>query len=436
MKYSTQGASDDVLSLFSGAGGLSYGFHLAGLKPVAGAEIDSDACKTYRNNLESECFELDLSTANPNFFANTLRGKEPFAVIGGPPCQGFSTAGAKNAFDPRNALIFNYLEIVRKVNPRWFVFENVEGLLTSGRGEAVTALVEQFLMLGYSVRLQKVNFAAYGIPQTRKRVVIIGNRLGIDFDFPPETHSFDSGKSKKLSIKPFAPTIQEAIIGLGSAALLKSLRVDYSSSAPLSNYDALMRKENNRHSVSLHWHTTDKEEINRLIMLAPGQSMKHLPEELWHPSFRKRAFRRVSDGTPSEKRGGAPSGIKRLQSNFNSLTITGAASREFIHPTENRPLTLRECARLQSFPDKYEFSGPINAIAQQIGNAVPPQAALRLAQHIMELDARFGSDLGVSHYKKKTPQLIGFNLTDAFGMSGALRETESRLNKLLQPNLF
>ncbi|NHZ66259.1 DNA cytosine methyltransferase [Massilia genomosp. 1] len=435
MKQSTCQSSDDVLALFAGAGGLSYGFSLAGLKPVAGAEIDSDACSTYRNNLGSACFELNLGTADPDFFTKILSGKEPLAVIGGPPCQGFSTAGARNAVDPRNALIFNYLEIVKTVNPRWFVFENVEGLLTSGRGEAVAALVERFLLFGYSVRLQKVNFAAYGVPQTRKRVVIIGNRLGIDFEFPEEVYSFDSGKSKKRSAKPFAPSINQALAGLGHAARDRSMLVGYSTSTPASQYDALMRGKNESTAVSLHWHSTDDEDVERFSMLAPGQSMKHLPEELWHPSFRRRAFRRVSDGTPTENRGGAPSGIKRLHADLNCLTITGAATREFIHPTEHRALTLRECARLQSFPDSYEFSGPVNAVSQQIGNAVPPQAALSIAQHLMKLDARFGSDLGVSD-RIKSPRLLGFNLTDSLGMSEALRETEGRLVRLLQPTLF
>lgn len=428
-------SSDDILALFCGAGGLSYGFGMAGAKPVAGAEIDPDACRTYQKNLGSACFELDLGKVDPDFFVQTLGNSEPFAVIGGPPCQGFSTAGARKASDPRNQLIFNYLEIVRRVNPRWFVFENVEGLLTSGRGEAVAALVERFLAFGYSVRLQKVNFAGYGVPQTRKRVVIIGNRLGLDFDFPEEICSYESGKSKKLSSKDFAPTITEALMGLGHPVQSKFLAVEYTSANPLTEYDGLMRTGNESNAVTQHWHSTDEEDAARFAQLSAGQSMKDLPEELWHPSFKRRAFRRVMDGTPTENRGGAPSGIKRLNGDFNSLTITGSATREFIHPTEHRALTLRECARLQSFPDQYEFTGPLNAIAQQIGNAVPPIAARHIAEHLLALDGKFGSDLGCSA-SGKASRLIGFSLTDSVGMSGALRETEERLKKLLQPTLF
>ncbi len=432
MDFQSRASSDEVLSLFSGAGGLSYGFTLAGAKPVAGAEINRDACETYRRNLGSTCHELDVGSIDPDFFVGILNGRSPLAVIGGPPCQGFSTAGARNAVDPRNQLIFNYLEIVKRTRPRWFVFENVEGLLTSGRGEAVAALVESFMSFGYSVRLQKVNFAAYGVPQTRKRVVIIGNRLGVDFNFPEETHSFESGKSKKRSHKPFAPSVSEALAGLGTPIRERDGQVSYEAPAPSTVFDCMMRTDNTKDTVSLHWDETEAADSERYALLSSGQSMKHLPENMQHPSFKRRAFRRVQDGTATEKRGGAPAGIKRLHADLNSLTITGAASREFIHPNLDRLLTLRECARLQSFPDHYEFHGPARAVAQQIGNAVPPFAAKVIAQHLIALDARFGSGLAVPH-TADAARFLGFNLTDSLGMSGALRETEGRLLKLQHP---
>ena len=110
--------------------------------------------------------------------------------------------------------------------------------------------------------------------------------------------------------------------------------------------------------------------------------MKNLPEHLQHDSFRRRAFRRVMDGTPVEKRGGAPSGLKRLFADEPSLTITSAATREFVHPIEDRLLTLRECARLQTFPDSFEFAGSAASRIQQIGNAIPPMLARAVAEHI------------------------------------------------------
>lgn len=426
--------SDSVLSLFSGAGGFSYGFSNAGLSPVCGAEIDKDACATYEENIGSTCHNVDLSSVEPNFFRGALGGKEPFAVIGGPPCQGFSTAGSRDVQDPRNKLIFNYLRIVAEVRPRWFIFENVEGLLTSGHGVAVFALVQEFLGLGYSVRVHKINLAAYGVPQTRKRVLIIGNRLGVDFDMPPEMYSYDSGKSKKLNSKPLAPTLDQALGGLGVAVRSRAATAPYSTAEAVNCFDQLMRAGNNSGSVTEHFHLTDSKEEERYALLKPGQTMKDLPEEYWHDSFRRRAFRRVMDGTPSEKRGGAPSGIKRLHGDLQSLTITGAATREFIHPHEQRPLTIRECARIQTFPDNYRFHGNAASVTQQIGNAMPPMAASAIARHLQMLEGAFGSDIQ-SPVCGLEPRLLGFVLTEATGMSGALQETEMKLSSLLQPEL-
>lgn len=162
--------------------------------------------------------------------------------------------------------------------------------------------------------------------------------------------------------------------------------------------------------------------------------MKDLPEELWHESFRKRAFRRVKDGTPTEKRGGAPSGIKRLHGDLQSLTITGAASREFIHPEHNRPLTIRECARIQSFPDRYHFFGNAASVMQQIGNAVPPTAAAIFARHLQELEGSFGSGSQITR-QIRSPRLLGYRLTESTGMSGALKNTDSLLSSFLQREL-
>ncbi len=430
----TRPQSDDVLSFFSGAGGFSYGFAQAGLKPLCGAEIDKDACISYEENVGSSCHNVDLSSVDPDFFLEITKGREPFAVIGGPPCQGFSTAGSRSVGDPRNRLIFNYLNIVDRLRPRWFIFENVEGLLTSGHGEAIYSLVTEFLRIGYSLRVQKVNLAAYGVPQTRKRVLIIGNSLGIDFDFPPETSSYSSGKSKKQNGKPFAPTLNQALAGLPSPSALRQDSVTYSSTIAVNEFDALMRVGNEGRMLSEHFQSVEEKDAEMYALLLPGQTMKDLPQEFWHESFKRRAFRRVRDGTPTEKRGGAPSGIKRLHGDLQSLTITGAASREFIHPSENRPLSIRECARIQTFPDKYLFSGNAASAMQQIGNAVPPMAASVFASHLKSIDGKFGG--GVAPPKSTSARFLGYFLTEATGMSEALQKTDALLRSIQQKNLL
>ena len=420
-----------VISLFSGAGGFSHGFSKANLKPLFGAEINRDACKSYELNIKSPCHEIDLATAKPAFLKELAGNQTPFVIIGGPPCQGFSTAGPRNSSDPRNQLIFNYIAIVEEFYPRWFIFENVEGILTSGGGKDLTRLVKEFLSLGYSIRLQKVNFAAYGVPQTRKRVLIIGNRMGINFEFPPELFSYDSGKAKKANGLRMAPTLDDALEGLGVAGFEKSCVVSYPAIAAANSYDSLMRNGNYKPGVSQHFQSTSSSDKMQIEILKPGQTMKDLPPELWHESFKRRANRRVSDGTPTEKRGGSPSGIKRLHGNLQALTITGAASREFIHPRYHRPLTIRECARIQSFPDHYEWVGNSASVIQQIGNAVPPIASRVLAEHIQEIDGRFGSGLQTSK-TAGIPSLLGFVLTEASGMSPALKNTQLLLKNLQQ----
>jgi len=374
--------SHTVISLFSGAGGFSYGFSMAGIRPICGIEINKDACASYELNLESPCHSLDLSITHPSDIKKISGKKNVFAIIGGPPCQGFSMAGLRNTNDERNQLIFNYLSVVRELSPKWFIFENVEGLLTSRKGDDIEKLVEGFIKLGYCIRLEKINFASYGIPQTRKRVIIIGNNIGAYFKFPDELYSYNSGKFKKYSHLPMAPTLSNAIAGLGNPGSDKKCFINYISSSAENTYDALMRDGNKKRYVTQHFTIIDQYEKNMFEMLKPGESMKDLPEVFWHESFRRRANRRVLDGVASEKRGGAPHGIKRLHGDFQALTITGSATREFIHPQEHRPLTIRECARIQSFPDCWQWIGSSASIIQQIGNAVPPLASYLLAEHI------------------------------------------------------
>ncbi|HVA90742.1 MAG TPA: DNA cytosine methyltransferase [Chloroflexota bacterium] len=420
---------DEVISVFSGAGGLSLGFTNAGLKPLFGVDSNLDACKSYEKNLEVPSYNLDLNADDQAPLLKLLENhRKPLAVIGGPPCQGFSTAGNRTGRDPRNNLIFNYFALVEYLQPRWFLFENVEGLLTSGGGKGVFELVRRFLSLGYSVRLEKVNFAAFGLPQSRKRVIIIGNRLGLDFCFPRGTHSFESGKHNFISLFPSAPTVMEALAGLPMAAV-KKVPVAYTGPI-MTPYDACMRQGNQSGLVTRHYNSPNAPDQERLRLLRPGQTMKDLPEELWHPSFRKRAFRRVQDGTPTEKRGGAPSGIKRLRGDLCSLTITSSATREFIHPCLDRPMTPREAARLQSFPDCFEFIGNASSVITQTGNAVPPLAAEVFARHLLEMDGLAGSGSRMHNLKGTEPKFIGYRLTDANGMSPALAHTDRLLRTL------
>lgn len=154
----------------------------------------------------------------------------------------------------------------------------------------------------------------------------------------------------------------------------------------------------------------------RFEMLGIGKTMKDIPEEFWHNTFRRRAFRRVQDGTPTERRGGAPSGLRRLEPDLPSKAITSGATSEFVHPIAHRNLTLRECARLQTFPDDFEFCGTQAQRALLIGNAVPPRFASAIARHILKA-------FNEASVRSRDPGLISFIPTNSTGMSPALHKT-------------
>lgn len=413
----------NAISLFAGAGGCSLGFKQAGYKIIYATDFDKAATETYKANFPetiAECKDINNIDFPQLLTELKIKPGEIDVLIGGPPCQGFSTAGPRFWDDPRNHLLKQYVRALEIIQPKWFLMENVEGLLTSNNGEYVKETVKAFIKLGYSIRLEKVYSHEYAVPQRRKRVIIIGNRLGIDFSFPKPT-TYSHGKIFRKS----AITIKHALIGLPKPSIEnKALKYENYISDDWANS---LKSKNN--FVTEHFiQKLDEIQLERISKLKQGEAMKDLPEYLQHPSFKKRAARRVMDGTPSEKRGGAPSGLKRMKLEEPSLTITGAAVREFIHPLENRCLTIRECARIQTFPDDFIFHGSNGDKVQQIGNAIPPLLAKTFADHIKEIGFK---DLEIQPEGK----LLHFVLTKSEGLSPALQKTEKLLSDLMPINL-
>lgn len=409
-----------AISLFAGAGGCSLGFCQAGFEIRFATDINSDAVESYRRNFPcTQCDSADIRNLSAtNILERTgMRSGEVDILLGGPPCQGFSSAGGKAGDDPRNSLLSHYIRLLEGIRPKWFVMENVEGLLTNGGGIHVRDALAAFLAAGYSVNLEKMYSQGYGVPQRRKRVLIVGNRLGHDFLFP-ETVTRMTGNIFRKGEATFSSTLDD----LPLAGKFKNERLPYCL-APQNELQRYLR--NNTDSVTDHYATELSEvQRERVQSLLPGQTMKDLPDHLQHDSFRRRAFRRVKDGTPVEKRGGAPSGLKRLFANEPALTITSAATREFVHPTEDRLLTLRECARLQTFPDSFEFVGSSASRIQQIGNAIPPILARTVAEHIAK---NYGFTLQGGGIRGP---ILRFCLTRSEGMSPALARTQSLLAEL------
>jgi len=182
--------SNSVISLFCGAGGCSLGFEQSGYKILFATDFDKAASETYSANFKGthlkkdDINNLDFSTV---LSSCGISPGELDILIGGPPCQGFSTAGLRFWDDPRNNLLKSYVNALKTLKPKWFLMENVEGLLTAKNGEYLHEAVKAFVSLGYAIRVEKIYTHEYGIPQRRKRVLIIGNRIGIDFKFPEPT---------------------------------------------------------------------------------------------------------------------------------------------------------------------------------------------------------------------------------------------------------
>jgi len=410
----------NAFSLFSGCGGCSLGLKQAAFDVRLAADIDRQACETYARNLgEMAIWQADLSEVQPRHLLEKARlGKNEIdLIVGGPPCQGFSSAGTKDWTDPRNRLLRNFIEIVTELRPTWFVMENVEGLLTAQGGFYITEAITRFLSAGYWVSAKKVYLEKFGLPQRRKRVLIVGNLEQCEFRFPAP--AFFEPPFLPLPGQRAQRTILDAISDLPPAS---ETELAVYPQLPENDYQQSLQRQDGC-GVSFH-HSKPLNELlrQRIERLAPGETMKDLPPELQHPSFARRAFRRVMDGTPTEKRGGAPSGLKRMPGDKPSLTITSASPAEFIHPIEDRPLTLRECARIQSFPDWFEFSGSFGAVATQIGNAIPPLMMEVLATRINELATwrKAGNAQG---------RWLGIEATKSEGMSPALTRTLQRIKE-------
>ena len=372
------------LDLFCGAGGLSLGFREAGFEVIGAYDTNPAAVETHRANIGEHvaCKAVD----------EDLDSSGATVIAGGPPCQGFSSAGQRRSGDCRNTLVSVFAKIIASRRPLAFVFENVEGFLTGENGERVLDLLTPVVDAGYRVHLRKVNAANYGVPQHRKRVIAIGG-LGWEPSFPEPSHSASGAPGAHLAGQhlPSTPSLGVALTGLPPPA----------ASAPGVPQG--------------HYHLPlDEDDLARLRLLGAGQTMRDLPEHMWHESYRRRAFRRVMDGTPTERRGGAPCGIRRLRADEPSKAITGGARSEFVHPTADRYLTLRECARIQTFPDDFKFVGTAAEQALLIGNAVPPRLAAAIA-------GRLAEDLRHAKPEKGRGALLSFVPTLSTGMSPALQ---------------
>lgn len=343
-----------VIDLFAGVGGLSLGFEMEGFDILLANEFDQSIATAYKENHKStnvvvgDITSLDLSKVFGEY-VNKID-----VVIGGPPCQGFSQKGKRKTInDERNFLFKHYVKVVKFVKPKYFVMENVPNLLTAEKGFFLNEIKGLFKDYGYSIRYGILNAADYGVPQNRRRAIIIGKYLAN----PPEL---------PLPCKQKV-TIWDAISDL---AYLESGEGEFEQeyrNSPKSDYEKKMRKE----SKILYNHMATKHSalaLERLSLIPPNAGKEVLPK--------KHITKSVYSGTWS-----------RMKQNDVAVTITTRfdtpSSGKFTHPFLNRAITVREAARLQSFPDTFKFIGSKMSQMKQVGNAVPPLLARKIAHVIM-----------------------------------------------------
>lgn len=352
-----------AIDLFCGCGGFSYGFQEAGFEMVLGIDMWKDATVTYKHNLPNACvINEDITNVGAADMLKKINmtSDEIDVIIGGPPCQGFSVSGKRMIDDPRNKLYKSYVELVDNIRPKMFVMENVPGLIRLFGGKVKEEVLHDFSSIGYRVTVQQLSSDDYGVPQQRKRVFFVGINKekmpeDVEFSFPKATFGIPANP---------AITCKEAISDLDFVPDDVSLGEDIAYKLPAqSEYQKLMRENSNsikNHSITIH-----KEQTKNIIAMVPdGGNYKDLPEEL-------QSTRKVHIAWT------------RMNSNKPCFTIDTGHNHHF-HYKENRVPTVRESARIQSFPDRFEFIGIKTSQLKQVGNAVPPLMAKAIAEEVIK----------------------------------------------------
>jgi len=345
------------IDLFSGAGGLSLGAIAAGITIPIAIENDVNSARTFkRNHPKTNVITEDIRKIDPL----KLEIEKPFIIFGGPPCQGFSVSNrqTRTTDNENNGLFKEFLRFVDKLQPEWFLFENVEGIVNFNEGKTLQFILSQFKEIGYKTNHAVLYASDYGVPQHRNRFFIVGNRKEIDFKFPLPHNT-------KISVGD----------AIGDLPLLENGanidKLTYRKDVTISDYAKGMRKSSKFAKQNIVSRNLDYV-VERYKHIGQGQNWRAIPDSLM---------------TNYKDKNNCHSGIyKRLKWDEPSVVISNYRKNMLIHPTQDRGLSVREAARIQSFPDNFIFEGTVHYIQQQIGNAVPPLLAEAIFNQIRYID--------------------------------------------------
>lgn len=387
------------VGLFSGCGGLDLGFIKSGFDVIWANDFDKDAVNTYRKNIGPEITLGDISKINSDEIPNDFD-----VLLGGFPCQGFSVANNKRSMeDKRNFLYLEMLRIIQDKKPKFFVAENVKGILSLQKGEVIQMIKNDFESLGYKVNYRLLKASDYGVPQNRERVIIIGNRLGLENPFPLITHGTGNDLFNN-AIKPYV-NVKDIV------ADLKAVRTrDFSfklNGKQIYNHIARTNVSDKfwgrKHNVNQHeicdylkvWRkksgiSTKKIDAHFGYAHTAGHWFRKdnksgsipKPEDWWELKkllgFDDKYDKKVTEMEEKTIVFEQSLRINNWDTPSDTITATGPE----IHPNRKRRMSVRECARIQTFPDDFIFTGSLNSMYKQIGNAVPVLLAEKIGKEI------------------------------------------------------
>ncbi len=334
---------------------MSIGAAMAGVKTCLAVEIDRYAASAYAlNHPSTKVICADIRSVD----FSKYRSDEETVVFGGPPCQGFSTSNqrTRSSTNQNNWLFKEFLRAVQEIEPEWVVFENVKGITETEGAKFLQLVVAGLEALGYRVNFTVLNARDYGVPQSRSRLFVVANSSSRHFEFPPPIHT------KPLTVRDAIADLPALKNGAGVDVLGYELR-------PISNYSRLLRQGGTT-SVSGNLVTKNAPEIlERYRHIPQGGNWEDIPEYLMS-NYKDRS--RCHTGI-----------YRRLEWDQPAVTIGNFRKNMLVHPGEDRGLSVREAARLQSFPDSFRFFGSIGFQQQQVGNAVPPLLSKVVFQQVM-----------------------------------------------------